>query len=527
MRIDDEHDPRPPEAVPAAAPAAPDAAPDAPAVKPGLSRRAVLTTGAAAALAAGFARGGLAQGQDHTGHAAAPAQPPAPAPVKPPAPRRTPAGDLPWSEAERRRYAPGQPGRDYTPVHTPNGVTLQPKVVGGVKVFHLVAEEIVHDLAEGLTVHAWGFNGRTPGPTIELLQGDRVRFYVTNRLPVATSVHWHGIILPAGMDGVPGITQPPIPPGETFVYEYTFFHSGTFMYHPHSDAMTEEGLGMIGMIVVHPRGSRERRPDRDYALMLMEWKVPGGTRRPDPNEMVDFNVLTINGKAFPDTAPLVAQLGDRVRMRIGNLSQMSHHPIHLHGYSFRITDTDGGPIPPAGQWPETTVLVPVGSTRTIELDADNPGDWLMHCHMTHHMMNQMGHGLPNMIGVDVSGVEEKVQALLPGYMAMGQNGMEDMATMAGHMQMPANSIPMRGVTGRFGPTVMGGMATLFKVRERLVGTEDPGHYDFPAGTVSYPASAAQIAADGIELPPIETRASGHRHARRVPVAGRRRTEGGS
>ena len=487
MSHDDERDtsPRAAESPPSARP-------------PGLSRRQILTTGAAA-LSAGLAGRALAQqGEHHGAHGAAPRPAPTPPPVRQAAARRVREDDYPWSEAERRRYRPGEPGRDYTPVHTPNGVTLEPRVVDGVKVFHLIAEEIVHDLAEGLTVHAWGFNGRTPGPTIELLQGDRVRFYVTNRLPVATSVHWHGVILPAGMDGVPGITQPSIPPGDTFVYEFTFFQAGTFMYHPHADSMTEEGMGMIGMIVVHPRGGRERRPDRDYALMLMEWMVHGGTRRPDPNEMVDFNVLTINGKAFPDTDPLVASLGEQVRIRIGNLSQMSHHPIHLHGYAFRVTDTDGGPIPPAGQWPETTVLVPVGSTRTIELVADNPGDWLMHCHMTHHMMNQMGHGLPNMIGVDVSGVEEKVQALLPGYHAMGVHGMEGMAEMADHMPMPANSIPMRGFRGQFGPTVMGGMATLFKVRDHVAGYGDPGPYDFPAGTVSYPASAAGMKADGID-----------------------------
>lgn len=427
--------------------------------------------------------------------------------------RRRESGELPWHEAERRRRPPGEPGRDYTPVFTPNGVTLEPRVVDGVKVFHLVAEPIVHEIAEGLTIHAWGYNGRTPGPTIELVEGDRVRFYVTNRLPAATSVHWHGLILPNGMDGVPGITQPAIPPGETFVYEFTFAFPGTFMYHPHSDSMTEEGLGMIGMIVVHPRVPRADRPDRDFALMLMEWKVPGGTRRPDPNEMVDFNVLTINGRAFPDTHPLVAQMGDRVRIRIGNLSQMSHHPIHLHGYAFRITDTDGGPIPRAGQWPETTVLVPVGSTRTIEFLADNPGDWLMHCHMTHHMMNQMGHGLPNMIGVDARRAERKIRSLLPGYMTMGENGMEDMARMADHMPMPPNSIPMRGFEGQFGPTVMGGMATLLKVRDHAPGYGDPGRYDFAPGDVSYRATPEQIAADGIDVPaPAAGPARPHPHS---------------
>ena len=200
---------------------------------------------------------------------------------------------------------------------------------------------------------------------------------------------------------------------------------------------------------------------------------------------------------------------------------MSHHPIHLHGYAFRITDTDGGAIPRSAQWPETTVLVPVGSTRTIEFEADNPGDWLMHCHMTHHMMNQMGHGLPNMIGVtdeSIGRAEEKIRSLLPAYMTMGQNGMEDMGTMADHMAMPANSIPMRGLVGPYGPTVMGGMATLLKVRAGAVRTgEDPGWYAMEAEEMSSRATPAQLAADGIEVPPpADTEpeaAPAHRHAR--------------
>src|SRR5678815_183694 len=142
----------------------------------------------------------------------------------------------------------------------------------------------------------------------------------------------------------------------------------------------------------------------------------------------------------PGTAPLVAQLGDRVRIRIGNLGPMSHHPIHLHGYHFKITETAGGRIPDAAQWPDSTVLVPVGSTRTIEFVADNPGDWALHCHMTHHVMNQMGHGAPNMIGVDARGLDTRVRRLLPDYMTMGQTGMAGMTEMG--MAIPPNSIPM-------------------------------------------------------------------------------------
>ena len=140
--------------------------------------------------------------------------------------------------------------------------------------------------------------------------------------------------------------------------------------------------------------------------------VPG-TRRPDPNEMTDFNMLTLNAKAFPGTAPMLAKLGERVRLRIGNLSSMSHHPMHIHGHAMRVIATDGGPLPEAGQSQEITVLVPVGSTRTVEFIANNPGDWAFHCHMLHHVMNQMGHGLPNIIGINPEDLDKKVQTPFP------------------------------------------------------------------------------------------------------------------
>ena len=199
------------------------------------------------------------------------------------------------------------------------------------------------------------------------------------------------------------------------------------MYHPHADEMTQIALGMMGMIVVHPRRAADRadgrgRHVRDFALMSHEWKVPIGTRRPDPLAMNDFNVLTFNGKAFPSTAPLVAQTGDLVRIRFGNLGPMDHHPIHLHGHAFEVVATDGGPVPPSARLPETTVLVPVGATRTVEMIARAAGDWPMHCHMTHHGMNQMGHDAANLIGADVRGLDDKLGRVAPGYMTMGQDG---------------------------------------------------------------------------------------------------------
>jgi len=177
-------------------------------------------------------------------------------------------------------------------------------------------------------------------------------------------VHWHGVLLPNGMDGVGGLTQRTIHPGETFKYEFTFHQHGTLMYHSHHDEMTQMALGTMGLVVVHPRAPAELPPDRDYAFMLSEWKIRPGTRRPDPNEMSDFNLITLNARAFPGTAPIVARLGERVRIRLGNLSAMSHHPIHLHGYNFEVTESDGGVWPESAGHRDTTVLAPVGSTRT-------------------------------------------------------------------------------------------------------------------------------------------------------------------
>jgi hypothetical protein len=185
-----------------------------------------------------------------------------------------------------------------------------------------------------------------------------------------------------------------------------------------------------------------------------------------------------------------------VRIRFGNLSAMDHHPIHLHGYKFEVVETDGGPVPPSARWPDTTVLVGVGQVRVVEFLADNPGDWAMHCHMTHHTMNQMGHGIPNMVGVDTSGVDEKIRELVPGYMSMGTTGMQALQQMG--MPVPANSIPMLGLKGQFGQTVMGGMAMVLKVREHAPGYDDPGHYRFPAGSVSRPARPAELRRDGIQ-----------------------------
>jgi FtsP/CotA-like multicopper oxidase with cupredoxin domain len=383
-----------------------------------------------------------------------------------------PAANLPGNGS------PGLP-EFVTPVTIPNGSKLPYTMDGKVKVFHLVAQKVKREFAPGMTVDCWGYNGDCHGPAIEVVEGDRVRILVTNELPEPTSVHWHGVRLPNGMDGVAGLVQPHIKPGETYAYEYTLRQHGTQMYHPHSDEMVQMAMGMMGFFIIHPRRPRPRKIHRDFCIFLQEWFIDPGTSTPNPMVMLDFNLFTFNARAFPGTDPLIVKTGDRVRIRIGNLS-MDSHPIHLHGPSFKVVATDGGQIPPAGQWPETTVNVPVGSTRDVEVVATDPGDWAFHCHKTHHTMNPMGHDIPNMMGVSQKGIEQKIRKHLPGYMAMMETGMGHMHEMG----RPKNTLPMMTGQGPFGPIEMGGMFSVMKVRDELPKgyDADPDPYDHPPGT---------------------------------------------
>ncbi len=388
----------------------------------------------------------------------------------------------------------GAPILPYLPVETLGGATAPFRMVGEVKEIHLVAEEISHELAPGCVIKCWGYNGRTPGPTLELVEGDKVRVLVENKLGEATSIHWHGLLVPNGMDGVGGVTQPHIAPGETWAYELTLGQHGTFMYHPHVDETVQMAVGMMGMIVVHPkRPPPGPKVDRDYAVMLHEWAVHPGTYRPDPAVMLDFNVFTFNAKVFPAIPPLVVRTGQRVRLRLGNLS-MDDHPIHMHGANFQVTGTDGGAVPDSARFPETTVLVPVGATRDLEWVARLPGDWPLHCHKSHHAMGAMGHQLPNPMGADQQKAARRLQKHLPGYMPMGEHGMAEHQALlssaspdgssqrAAHMPGPKNTLPMMAGRGPFGNIGMGGMFTLVKVRDGITSFADPGWYAQPAGS---------------------------------------------
>ena len=374
-------------------------------------------------------------------------------------------------------------GRPYNPVVTLNGWSLPWRMNNGVKEFHLVAEAVVRELAPGMKANLWGYNGQSPGPTIEVVEGDRVRIFVTNKLPEHTSIHWHGQPLPNGMDGVSGLTQPAIMPGKTMVYEFVAKRPGTFMYHPHADEMVQMAMGMMGFWVTHPKDPKTMRVDRDYVFLLNNYDIDPGSYTPKTSTMMDFNLFSFNSRVFPGIDPMVARLGEKVRIRIGNLT-MTNHPIHLHGHEFVVSGTDGGWVPASARWPEVTTDVGVGQMRAIEFVADNPGDWAFHCHKSHHTMNAMGHDVPTMIGVDHRGVAEKINKLVPDYMVMGDKGgsMGDM-----EMALPENTLPMMTGTGPFGGIEMGGMFTVLKVRKEQKPGDytDPGWYAHPPGTVAY------------------------------------------
>lgn len=377
-------------------------------------------------------------------------------------------------------------GHPYQPVLTLNGWTLPWRMNQGVKEFHLVAEPVVREMAPGFKVNLWGYNGQSPGPTIEVVEGDRIRIFVTNRLPEHTSIHWHGQRLPNGMDGVGGLTQLQIPAGKTYVYEFVARRPGTFMYHPHADEMTQMAMGLMGLWVTHPKGRHPHIADvqRDFCFLLNAFDVEPGSRTPKVNTMLDFNIWAWNSRVFPGIESLNVRLGDRVRIRVGNLT-MTNHPIHLHGHEFEVTGTDGGPVPPSARWPEVTTDIAVGQMRQIEFLADEEGDWAFHCHKSHHTMGAMGHDVPTMIGVDHRGLVGKIQKLVPDYMVMGERGMADMGEM--EMERPENTFPMMTGTGPFGPLEMGGMFTTLKVRRNQAAGDyrDPGWFRQPPGTAAW------------------------------------------
>jgi FtsP/CotA-like multicopper oxidase with cupredoxin domain len=388
------------------------------------------------------------------------------------------------SASAARMQPPLQPpnGRPYHPVATLNGWTLPWRMRNGVKEFHLVAEPVSREIAPGMRANLWGYNGQSPGPTIEVVEGDRVRMFVTNRLAEATGIHWHGQRLPNGMDGVTGLNQPSIKSGQTFVYEFRAQRAGTFMYHPHADETTQMAMGMMGFWVTHPRDAKFMRVDRDYVFLLNAYDISPGSYTPKVSTMLDFNLWTFNSRAFPGIDPMVARLGERVRIRVGNLT-MTNHPVHLHGHEFMVVGTDGGWTPASARWPEVTTDIAVGQMRAIEFTAAAAGDWAFHCHKAHHTMNAMGHAVPNTIGD--GDLARKISSLVPNYMSADAAGAMDEMQM--RMPLPENTLAMMAGDGPYGSIEMGGMFTMVKIRADLAHDDyrDPGWFKAPKDSVAY------------------------------------------
>ncbi|MEW5912302.1 MAG: copper oxidase [Thermodesulfobacteriota bacterium] len=372
-------------------------------------RRFLAVLGGFLASAPGLARAA----QEGHGHAAAAPPPAMPHGTGPSAAAGTGMAGMGPSHAWRdpaRPISPPPPlmGRQMGQVQTLNLPPLGYEMKDGVKVFRLVAQPVERWLTDGKHKAAWeivkenirftggmshayaqrallwGYNGQTPGPTIECVQGDRIRVVLTNELPEPTSIHWHGLEVPNDMDGAGGTTEPATPPGGTRVYEFKLHQTGTFLYHTGFNMMKQDGMGMGGFVVIHPK-AYARAIDHDVAIMLQAFALAPGNDFPNLATM-DFNWFTMNGKAAPDVEFIRVRQGQRVRLRFGNLA-MSSHPIHLHGHTWKVVGTEGGPIPEGAQWPGNTINVAPGTTRDVEFVADNPGLWRLHCHKLHHVMN--------------------------------------------------------------------------------------------------------------------------------------------
>ncbi|MBI2775193.1 copper oxidase [Candidatus Dependentiae bacterium] len=338
--------------------------------------------------------------------------------------KRPPKLAYSWADP-KIKFSPPPPlmGKQMGVVQTLGIPPLGYEMDGNVKVFHLIAQPVEKTIVDERKpaeydalipkknklehahhhspivqkIRAWGYNGSTPGPTIEVNEGDRVRIIFKNELPEPTSIHWHGLEIPNDQDGATPETNRPVLPGETFIYEFTLYQSGTLMYHSGFNVMKQDDYGLHGMLIIHPK-NYEYKIDRDIAIFLQQWRIRPGNEDPDLVSM-DFNWFTFNGFAAPSIPMIKVKQGERVRIRFANVIMMSH-PIHIHGYTWKVVGTEGGPIPQSAQWPGNTINVAPGTTRDVEFVAWNPGLWRLHCHKLHHIMNDhgdvplpiMGHG---------------------------------------------------------------------------------------------------------------------------------------
>ena len=254
---------------------------------------------------------------------------------------------------------------------------LAPRMEGSVKVFDLTARELQWESEPGKRVKAWAYNGQVPGPQIRVKEGDRVRVVLKNELAESTAIHFHGLELPIDQDGVPFITQPPVKPGESYTYEFTVPNAGSHMYHSHLNAAKQVGLGLLGAFIVEPKRPRKiEKVDVDYVMILND----------------GFHGYTLNGKGFPATEPIVAKLGQKVRIRFMNEGMMIH-PMHLHGMHMTVIDKDGWAQP--APWKCDTLNVAPGERWDVIVNCTNPGTWAFHCHILPHAESE--HGMFGMV----------------------------------------------------------------------------------------------------------------------------------
>jgi manganese oxidase len=254
---------------------------------------------------------------------------------------------------------------------------LEPRVEKGVKIYDLTASVVQWEVEPGRRVEAWTYNGVVPAPQIRVREGDRVRVNLKNNLPESTAIHFHGLELPNDQDGVPYMTQPPIKPGTSYTYEFTVPNSGSHMYHSHHNAAKQVGLGLLGAFVVEPKNKAgEPKVDVDYVMILND----------------GMHGYTLNGKGFPATEPIVAKLGQKVRLRYMNEGMMIH-PMHLHGMHQTVIAKDGWPLP--APYRCDTLNIAPGERYDVIINCNNPGTWAFHCHILPHA--ESDHGMFGMV----------------------------------------------------------------------------------------------------------------------------------
>jgi FtsP/CotA-like multicopper oxidase with cupredoxin domain len=288
----------------------------------------------------------------------------------------------------------------------------------------VVARGVRWELAPGKVITAMAYNGQVPGPAIRVREGERVRVRLRNELTEPTTIHWHGVDVPNGMDGVPGVTQEPVAPGGEFVYEFEARPAGTRWYHTHFQEHRQMDLGLVAPLIIDPAGPEPFPFDREHTLVLDDWATGSGRPLASTAEgvaggrggmggMMDgmmggrgmmgrggmmgggmmggmmatphapaYDTMTINGKAYPATEPLKVAKGERVRLRLINASAEHTHVIRLAGHRLKVTHTDGNPL----EEPVEVDAVPIAPSERYDVlfTAERPGAWRLYCAQPGH-----------------------------------------------------------------------------------------------------------------------------------------------